>query len=107
MNETQIYGVSGAFIVLAGITVAVTRNWLPLNNARPVIVFVAGVLIILSLRFAGLPPIWFAGGAKGFGMVVFFAATAFVGIGQPDRFQWPLCLGMALTLLVCNVIVHF
>lgn len=105
MSGEQIFFVAAAFVVLIAITLAAQLKWLKHGRTMTVLVFLAGVLVILALRFAELPPDWFSGEKDGFWMVVWFALSAFVLRGVEERaFGFPLLMGMALTLLAANVV---
>ena len=105
MSGEQIFFVAAAFVILAAITAAAQLQWLKQGRTKTVLVFLSGVLVILALRFAELPPDWFDGTKSGFGMVVWLALSAFVLRGREERsFGGPLLMGMTLTLLAANLV---
>lgn len=104
MSNDQVTFVAGAFIILAAITAVVQLRWLRIGRVQRVITFVCGVLVVLCLWAADLPPDWFSASMSGFGLVVFLMLSAFVTSGTEGRaFGVPLLMGMSLTLLVANV----
>ena len=101
MSGGEIFFVAVAFVILIAITAAAQFKWVK----NRVVVFVAGVMIIVALRIAELPPDWFEGSKTGFGIVVMLMLSAFVMRGAEERaFGTPLFMGMALALLAANVV---
>ena len=107
MTEREIVGIAAAFLLVIGVTVAEMRRWLPRGRAKLVLVFLVGVAVIASLRAAGLPPRWFAGGRDALELIAMLTGMAFVSaFGTARTFGPPLLGGMAVALSVLNVLVH-
>jgi hypothetical protein len=105
MSGEQVFFVAVAFVVLAIITVLAQFKWLPKGRAGTILVFLAGVSIILSLRFANLPPDWFSASKSAFALALSLALGAFVTrAGEERAFGFPLLFGIGLTLLVANIV---
>lgn len=105
MSGEQIFFVAAAFVILALITAAAQFRWLPSGRTKTVLVFLAGVAVVLSLRFAQLPPAWFSASKSAFALALSLTAGAFLGRSTEERsFAFPLLFGMGLTLLGANVV---
>ena len=105
MSEGQIVFVSAALVILITVTMAVQFRWLPQGRAKTIVVFLAGMATVVSLRIAALPPDWFSGSKSGFAIALGLALSAFVLRGVEERsFGFPLLMGMASTLLIANAI---
>jgi hypothetical protein len=103
MNEFPLAPIVTAFVILIAITLAAQFRWLPDGRPRTVLVFLAGVAIVVSLRIGGVPPWWFDGEAGGFGLALSLLLGGFVS----DRtFGRPLLYAMSLVLFVLNVAAH-
>ena len=105
MNKDQLVFIAAAFVIIAVITAAAQFKWLPGGKVGATLIFIAGCGAVLSLRLAGVPPAWFAGGWSGFGMALFFLLSGYVThAGDERNFGLPLLLGMGLTLLGANAV---
>ena len=105
MTGDQIVFLAAAFLILALITVAAQFHWMGEGRLKSVLTFISGVLTIVSLRLAELPPAWFAGTASGFGIALSLTVGSFLGRTAEERsFGFPLLFGMGLTLFVANVV---
>lgn len=91
--------------VLLGVTLVVQLRWVKDRKFKTGLVFLAGVVVILTLRMGGVPPSWFEGGWEGFGLAGSFVLAGLVTKGGEERtFGLPLFLGLGLTLLALNVL---
>jgi hypothetical protein len=104
VTGNQITFISIAFVLILGSALFAQFRWLPRGKAGFAIVFLAGVGSVAALWLAGLPPAWFEGEKTGFGLALFLALSAFVT--KEKTYGLPLLSGMALTLLVANVVPH-
>jgi hypothetical protein len=100
VTERQIVFISITFVLVLGSALAAQFRWLPRGKAGFAIVFLAGVGSVAALWLAGIPPSWFEGERTGFGL----ALGAFVS--KEKIYGLPMLGGMALTLLVANVVPH-
>lgn len=92
-------------VVVLTVSAAAQWNWIPRGRVRTAVVFLAGVVVILTLRTGGVPPAWFAGGKVGFGLAAsFLVSGALTRRGEARDFGLPLFLGLGLTLLALNVV---
>jgi len=105
MTGDQIVFLSAAFVAILSVTLLAQFKWLPGGRAGAVIVFAAGVLAVVALRLANLPPKWFSASAPSFALAASFLVGAFVHrTGEGRSFGLPLLLGMGLSLFVANVV---
>ena len=104
MTERQIVFISITFVLVLGSALAAQFRWLPRGKAGFAIVFLAGVGSVAALWLAGIPPSWFEGERTGFGLALSLALGAFVS--KEKIYGLPMLGGMALTLLVANVVPH-
>jgi hypothetical protein len=105
VNRDQLVFAGAAMVIIMVIALAAQFHWLPGGKAKTVLVFIAGSSAILALWLAGIPRSWFSGSKTGFGMTLFFLASAIVGKTKEETsFRMPLMLGMGLTMLVANVV---
>ena len=108
MTVRQVVCITTVFFLIFAITFAEMRHWLPMGRVKATLIFLVGVTIIVSLRMSNMAPPWFAGGKTAFGTAAMLAGMAFLGNNAQERsFAMPLGLGMAITMCVLNVIVHF
>lgn len=106
MTRDQIVFISVPFVLILGSAFAAQFGWLPRGRIGFAIVFLAGACSVAALWLAGLPPAWFEGGKTGFGLALSLALGAFVTKGEEKPYGFPLMSGMALVLLVANVVPH-
>jgi hypothetical protein len=93
--------------VLVVVTAAEMLHWLPSGRGKAVILTVAGFSMIGLLYAAGLPPQWFSGSWRAFGLGLFLTASAFAGrTPEEASFRRPLLGSMGVGLLVANVMAH-
>jgi hypothetical protein len=105
MSRDQTVFVAAAFLVLILVTLGAHFRWLRSGRAGTTVCFAAGVSVIVALRIAGMPPVWFEGSGAGFGIALSFLAGAFVARGQEGGwFGVPLFLGLGLALGVVNAV---
>lgn len=104
MTGHQIVFLSVAFVLILGSALAAQFRWLPRGKAGFAIAFLAGAGSVAALWLAGIPPSWFEGEKTGFGLALSLALGAFVS--KEKAYGLPLLGGMALTLLVANVVPH-
>jgi len=92
-------------VIVMLIALAAQFHWLPQGKAKGVLVFIAGASAILALWLADIPPAWFSASKTGFGMTLFFLASAIIGKTKEETsFRMPLMLGMGLTMLAANLV---
>jgi hypothetical protein len=106
MTRLELAGAAAAFLILGAVTAVVQLRWLPSGRVKTVLVFLAGVSVIGSLRIAAIPPWWFAGEKAGFGIATWLLLWAFVSGDPPEarEFGRPLLTAMGLTVLALNVV---
>jgi len=105
VNKDQLVFAGASMVIIMLIALAAQFHWLPGGKAKTVVVFIAGSSAIVALWLAGIPPSWFSGSKTGFGMTLFFLASAIIGKTEEETsFRMPLMLGVGLTMLVANVV---
>ena len=94
----------GVMILTLAAPVLGSRRWFPHNAFGRFLLILAGALTGAMLWAGGLPPIWFAGGKEGFGIVLTFVAMAFGFSNAETKFYvWPWLLSWAAVMLIANV----
>jgi len=105
MRGEQIFFLLVTFFSIAVITLLAQLNWLPNGAAKFVIIFAAGVIAIVAMRLADIPPIWFAGRSKGFFIALGLIVWGLVQRpGEARAFGLPLMTGMGTALFVVNAL---
>ena len=105
MRGDQIVFVAATFVIIAAVTVAAQFRWLRSGKVKTVVLFIAGVLAIVCLRLANIPPKWFDGSRGAFLLAIGFLLTGWVTrAGEAREFGFPLMMGMGLTTLVLNAV---
>ena len=105
MNKDQLVFAGAAMVIIMLIALAAQFHWLPHGRAKGILIFIAGSSAIIALWLAGIPPAWFSASKTGFGMTLFFLASAIVGKTKEETsFRMPLMLGAGLTMLAANVL---
>lgn len=105
MTSLQAGSFVASLVILFATAGAVQLGWLGDGRAKMVVVFLAGVSVILSLRLGGLPLWWFSASKGAFGLAASLIVGAFLSsIASERSFQLPLLLGLGLTLLIVNIV---
>ena len=105
MTQDQITFTGASFLIILFITLAVQFRWLRPGRVQRVLTFCSGVLATACLWAGNIPPAWFDATKTGWVLAISLLLSAFVLRTAEERaFGGPLLTGMALTLIVANVV---
>ncbi len=102
MSEAQIGLVAFALIATLAAPFAASRRWL-----HPHWLLLAGAAIVIALRLANIPQIWFSGSVSGFAVAIATIAAAFAGRTPNEQsIRMPFLLGFGITMFALNIASH-
>ena len=105
MTGDQMFFLGVAFVVIAVITLVAQFKWLRDGRVKTTLVFLSGVMAMVALRIAGLPPTWFFGSKTGFALGLSLAVSGLVArAGEERSFGLPFLTGLGGTLVVINAV---
>ena len=109
MNDYQMFVAFAVVAIILIVALVATKEWLRTGGRAATIVYsLAGILVVVLLWTADVPPDWFDGEGEGYWIAVSLLLWAFVLSTRSERaFGRPLLLGMAVPLLVLNLYASF